>query len=61
MDHQLVIDHRDGGYEAHCTCGGLEQGPLPSRVNGLREVYARIRLDHRRHVEAAASRETVLN
>jgi hypothetical protein len=53
MEHQLVIDYREGKYEVHCTCGQWESEPVPARIQGLREIYARIHDDHSRHVAAA--------
>lgn len=53
MDHRIVIDYQGGGYEARCACGGWEKELIPARVGGLREVYDRIRCDHRGHVEQA--------
>ena len=60
MDHQLVIDYRGNGYEAHCTCGGWEKELMRARVNGLREVYDRIRCGHRDHIQTVENREAVM-
>lgn len=56
MEHQLVIDYREGRYEVRCTCGEWESEPIPARVQGLREIYARLHDAHSRHVAAAARR-----
>jgi hypothetical protein len=56
MEHQLVIDYRAGKYEVRCACGQWESGPIPARVQGLREIYARVHDDHGRHVATAAPR-----
>jgi hypothetical protein len=60
MEHQLVIDYREGKYEVHCTCGQWESEPIPARVQGLREIYARIHDDHSSHVAAAVARAAKL-
>jgi hypothetical protein len=50
VGHRLVIDLRDGGCEARCSCGGWEAPPVPARLSAFRPVHARLVAEHRRHV-----------
>ena len=52
MEHQLILDYRNGTFRARCACGGWEKAPVTIRVQKLREVYDRIEDEHYRHVEA---------
>jgi hypothetical protein len=51
MDHQLILEHRKGCYEAHCSCGGWHKEPVALRVSLVREIYPRVRKEHRQHAE----------
>ncbi len=51
--HKLILDYRDGGFQARCSCGEWRQSPVSIRVQRLREVYGRIEEEHGRHVEEA--------
>lgn len=57
MEHKLILDYRNGRFQARCSCGGWEKAPVTIRVQKLRDVYDRIEDEHCRHVEEAESKE----
>ena len=52
MDHRLVIEHRDGCYQARCSCDRWTEPPVALQVCRLREVYDRLDDAHHCHVQS---------
>ncbi len=57
MEHQLVVEHSSGCYQACCSCGGWHQGPVALRVSLLREILSLMQAGHGRHVHEAEAED----
>jgi len=58
--HNLILDYQEGTYQVRCSCGQWQTQPIPSRVQGLGQVYDRIEVEHEQHVEEVESQVQTL-
>jgi hypothetical protein len=58
MNHQLIVEHRSGCYEARCSCGVWREEPVRLRVGQVRELFWRVQPEHHRHVQVSQAAES---
>lgn len=61
MTHDLIIEHREGCYEAHCSCGRWRKEPVTRSATRVCEVYPRLQVEHRKHIGEVETEEVDLN
>jgi hypothetical protein len=50
VKHELIVEYKNGRYEARCGCGCWSLQPVIARASRVREVYPRMEEEHHRHV-----------